>query len=179
MLSVPQRETVHATVSGIGDGWIDLDMQSSPRTPMQQLERSTLFVEFINDEGRDDVVRFAHKHVVQLLQRREHIRAYVALKLDCWRPVREEGPPMSARTIDISGGGLLVRDLPRPRTGEKYVFELTLDERELPVRGRFTVCRVTGEGFAGVEFTVLDLRERSLTTHMAFDLQREQKRSLA
>ena len=197
MLSVPQRETVHATVWGIGDGFIDLEMQASPRTPMHQLERSTLYVEFINEEGiarlhgklqsleggrlsigrgADDVVRFSHKHNVQLLQRREHIRAYAAFKLDLWRPGRENAPPITAKTIDISGGGLLVKGIPMPRAGEEYLFELLYDEREMPMTGRFAVMHVSPEGFAGVKFVAIDARDSSLLTHKAFDLQREQRR---
>lgn len=200
MLSVPQRETVHATVAGMGDGFINLEMQASPRTPMQQLERSTLFVEFINDEGiarlsgrlesisggplsfgrgADDVVRFAHKHNVQLLQRREHIRAYVALKLECWRRGRESDPPMNARTVDISGGGLLVKGLSFARVGEEYSFALLHDEREMPMQGAFVVRHMSPGGEAGVQFTVLDERDRALITHLAFDLQREQKRAVS
>jgi c-di-GMP-binding flagellar brake protein YcgR len=124
-------------------------------------------------------VRFAHRGQVQLLQRRELISATAALACALWRPGHEDRPPIATKTIDISGSGLLLRGVPLPRAGEDFVFELALDDHAPPLRGRLRVHEVLPDDRTRVVFTIVDERERSLITHMAFDLQREQKRAAA
>lgn len=194
MLAVPQRETVHAKVVESGRDFLELELMASPRTPSFQLERSSLYVEFLNDDGICRVpgklrpepgtrlalgrgygeemrVRFACKSSVQLLQRRENIRAYAAVGVTVW-PASSDAPGQDCRTVDVSGGGLRVRGLRLPRVGERYDFELRLLPRAAPILGRCEVTHLTDEGDAGVRFIQIDEAAQALIVHFAFDSMR-------
>jgi len=50
-LVAPQREQIPFRVEGIGINVIELDLLEMPRTPAHQLERGTLMLEFVNEDG--------------------------------------------------------------------------------------------------------------------------------
>jgi PilZ domain len=198
MLAVPLREKVLARIAGDGPGFFDLNLLEMPVTPQRQLERSGLMIEFINDEGvarmhgRLDVpgytrghadpraVRFAHRGVPQLLQRREYIRATVTLPLTLI-PLGTDDPVAAAhaQALDLSGGGMQLRGLDGAVVDAAYRFTLDLGDGAPPVEGACRIVRLDGADRAGVQFTELAEPDRVRVVHAAFEMSREQRRRMA
>lgn len=196
LLNVPHTEHVLVRVDADGPGYFDLRLLEQPLTPRPQLERGALMIEFINDDGvarmhgrldvpatrrgaGDPVVRFAHRGSPQLLKRREFVRATVQLPLTLILPgADEEVVTADAQALDISGGGLLIGGLADPRVGDEHAFALDLGDGEPPVEGRGEVVRLVGADRAGLHFTALDEPGRIRLTQLAFNMSREQRRSI-
>jgi hypothetical protein len=203
LLNVPQTERVLARVEADGPGFFDLALLEEPITPQPRLERCALMIEFINDDGvarlhgrldvpahrrvagrgrgyaQDDTVRFAHRGSPQLLQRREFVRAAVALPLALTlaTPDADEDPVTAhAQALDLSGGGMLVRGLPNPALGDEHAFELQLADAEKPIRGRGRVVRLVGIDRAGLQFVDVAQEDRVRIMHAAFEMSRDQRR---
>jgi hypothetical protein len=191
LLAVPQRERVLAHVAGMGAGFVELDLLESPRTAIAHMARVNLFIEFVNEDGvarmhgRLDatqgphLLRFDHKGAVQLLQRRENVHAGAVLPLVVLRLGSNDEVAHRARTVDVSGQGMIVSGLVAPRVGENYRFDLELVSGDLPIAGQFTVVSVTEGDDAQVRFTSIDQRDRSHILHRAFQLSRHQRRRIA
>jgi hypothetical protein len=196
LLAVPHTEQVLVRVDAEGAGFFDLALLERPLTPQPQLERSALMIEFINDDGiarmhgrldvphyrrgrvdvQEPTVRFAHRGSPQLLQRREFIRATVALPLTILTgEADEEAVTAHAQALDLSGGGMLVRGLPNPAIGDEHRFVLELADGE-PVRGHGRVMRIVGIDRVGVQFTDVEQEDRVRLMHVAFEMSREQRR---
>jgi hypothetical protein len=200
MLAVPQREKVLARVDADGPGFFDLALLQPPTTPQPQLERSALMIEFINDEGvarmhgRLDVpryrrgtgygyggrsaVRFAHRGVPQLLQRREYVRASATLPLTLTPAGAQDDVAARAQALDLSGGGMQLRGLEDAVVGAEYRFAIELADGQPPVAGRCRVVRVDDEGRAGVQFLELARQDRVRVMHFAFEMSRAQQRRI-
>ncbi|HEY4098022.1 MAG TPA: PilZ domain-containing protein [Baekduia sp.] len=198
LLAVPHTEQVLVRVEADGEGYLDLALLEKPLTPRPQLERSALMIEFINDDGvarmhgridvpkfargrgtaygREDILRFAHRGSPQLMQRRDYVRAEVALPLTLLVGGADDAPVTArAQTLDVSGGGMLVRGLPGPKLGDEHGFELALDDGA-PIRARGRVVRLVGIDSAGVQFTDVQHADRERLVHAAFDMSRDQHR---
>lgn len=194
VISVPQRESIFAQVTGAGDGWLDLELQASPRTAMSTMERLSLYVEFLNDEGvcrvpghlerprngralgrgfgEEVAVRFAYKGSIQLLQRSEQISAWASVPLLAL-PGAGDATPVEASTVKVSGGSMLVQGLRGTRVGDLYEAELGLVPNDDPILGRFKVVDIDERGHAEVEWVVIDEGDRTRIIHFAFDQQRQ------
>jgi hypothetical protein len=201
LLAVPHAEQVLVRVEADGPGFFDLTLLEHPETPQPQLERSALMIEFINDDGiarlhgrldvpqhrrgrsasygHEETVRFAHRGSPQLLQRREFVRAAVALPLTLLATEADE-PAVTAhaQALDLSGGGMLVRGLTNPALGDEHRFELALTDGER-IAGRGRVARVIDMDRAGLQFVDLDQEDRVRLMHVAFEMSREQRRRIA
>jgi c-di-GMP-binding flagellar brake protein YcgR len=196
LLAVPGREQVAAQVTGMRPNQLELDLLAATRMPLSQLERVALFIEFINDEGiarmhgrvtraetdgwtHSSIVNFAHRGAIQLLQRREYVRATTAMAMIVLPHGRLDHVARRVQAVDISGGGMLVRGLPAPRAGELYGFDLDLVPGQMPVSGQFRVVRVEPGDRAGVQFTAIDHRDRQRVIQRAYELSRHQRRRVA
>jgi hypothetical protein len=199
-LAVPQREQVPARVEKIGINLIELDLLELPRTPAPQLERGSLMLEFVNEDGvarlhgrLDDsgvrtighafdaaaAVRFQHKGTVQLLQRRESIRAITTLPLTVMAIMGFDHYARRAQAREISGAGMVVQGLGAVEPGDGYRFELDLVPGEMPIEGQFRVVRAEGPDRATVHFTAIDRVERVRIMQRAFQLSRHTRRRSA
>ena len=113
-------------------------------------------------------LRFEHQGRTQLLQRRAHART------DCIAAVivtAEGRAPQRGLTLNLSGGGLLVRGLSGLQVGDELGFDLRLDLLPARIKGRCRVVRVTPDGFHGVQFSEMDEGERDRLVRFAY--QRE------
>jgi hypothetical protein len=197
-LQVPQRERVAARVSGTGEGWLELGLLESPRTPMHQLERMRMFVEYVNEDGVCrllgalekpeqgqsrprptghgvvDAVRFAFTSSPQLLQRREFIRTDFVADVNLCR-LESNAIAIAGKTVNVSGGGVLVRGMSTARVGDLYTFDLSLFRGDPPISGTCRVMRVTGDGLAGVMFTEVNSVEQDRIVRWAFGVGRAEK----
>jgi len=141
-LSLPGLEEVPARVTGKGEGFTELVLLARPRTAL--LDHT------------------------QLLQRRAHART------DCIAAVivtAEGRAPQRGLTLNLSGGGLLVRGLSGLQVGDELGFDLRLDLLPARIQGRCRVVRVTPDGFHGVQFSEMDEGERDRLVRFAY--QRE------
>ena len=199
-LVAPQREHIPARVEKIGINLIELDLMELPRTPAHQLERGALMLEFVNEDGvarlhgRLDegglrttghafdaaaAACFTHKGNVQLLQRRDAIRAITTLPLTVMALAGFDHYARRAQAREISGGGMVVRGLGSAEQGDLYRFELDLVPGELPIEGQFRVIRAEGPDRATVQFTAIDRRDRVRVMQRAFQLSRHTRRRSA
>jgi c-di-GMP-binding flagellar brake protein YcgR len=173
-VSVPGVEELSAKVTAKNEDFLALQLLSRPSAP---LTHTQVYVEFVTDDGMwrtlgtiitqaaegGETVRFEPTGRTQLLQRRAHVRT------DCIAAVLFGG--RRAMTLNLSGGGLLVKGLGGVEIGEEVDFDLRLDLLPARVQGRCRVVRQTPEGFVGVQFTEIDEGERDRLIRFAY--QRE------
>jgi c-di-GMP-binding flagellar brake protein YcgR len=182
-ISVPGVEELPAKVTGSGDEFTDVALTVRPRTQVALLERSQVFLEFVTDDGMwrmlgtvrlmgnvsgTETIRFEHRGRVQLLQRRAHVRT------DCVAAViftPEGGKPRRGLTLNLSGGGLLVRGLHDVASDGELAFDLRLDLLPARIQGRCKVVRATADGCHGLMFTEIDEGDRDKLVRFAY--QRE------
>jgi c-di-GMP-binding flagellar brake protein YcgR len=181
-LSIPGVEEIAAKVTGKGEGFTQLSLLARPQTQVAMLEREQVFLDFVTDEGmwrllgtlmiqaseHGETVRFEHRGRIQLLQRRAHVRT------DCIAAVimtPEGGAPQRCLTLNLSGGGLLLRALSGVEVGDELPFDLRLDLLPARIQGRCRVVRRTPDGFHGVQFTEIDEGDRDRLVRFAY--QRE------
>jgi c-di-GMP-binding flagellar brake protein YcgR len=181
-LSIPGVEEIAAKVTGKGEGFTQLALLARPRTQVAMLEREQVFLDFVTDDGMwrmlgtliiqasesGESVRFEHRGRIQLLQRRAHVRT------DCIAAVvmtPEGGAPQRCLTLNLSGGGLLLRGLTGVEIGDELPFDLRLELLPARIQGRCRVVRRTPDDFHGVQFTEIDEGDRDKLVRFAY--QRE------
>lgn len=180
-LSVPQRESVRASVRDRGPGWLELQLLESPRTGWDRLERCQVFVQWADSVGlgrltgqvarvtgggrkivgfgRGEVVRFSHRGHAQLLRRSEAITTATTARIT----VIKVGPDQVARSalaVTLGGAGMRVRGMVAPRPHELYHFDLEVPDGPI-VQGQFRVLGVSADGVADVRFTILSPRDKA------------------
>jgi c-di-GMP-binding flagellar brake protein YcgR len=173
-LAVPGVEELSAKVTAKSEDFIALKLLARPSAP---LTHTQVYLEFVTDDGMwrtlgtvitqaaegGETVRFEPSGRTQLLQRRAHVRT------DCIAAVLLGG--RRAMTLNLSGGGLLVKGLAGVEVGEEIDFDLRLDLLPARIQGRCRVVRRTREGYVGVQFTEIDEGERDRLVRFAY--QRE------
>jgi c-di-GMP-binding flagellar brake protein YcgR len=181
-VAIPGLEEVPARVVRRGEGFTDLKLLARPRTPLQTLEHTQVYLEFVTDDGMwrllgtlslhaaedGESLHFAHTGRAQLLQRRAHVRT------DCIAAViitPDGGKPQKCLSLNISGGGILLRGLSDVEVDTELAFDLRLDLLPARIQGRCRVVRATPDGLHGVQFTEIDEGERDRLVRFAY--QRE------
>jgi c-di-GMP-binding flagellar brake protein YcgR len=81
------------------------------------------------------------------------------------------GPPRKCVTLNVSGGGLLVRGLQERDIGEELRFDLELSPGSPRITGTCRIVRTTPEGLRGVMFASIDPTDRDRL--VAFTEERE------
>jgi c-di-GMP-binding flagellar brake protein YcgR len=185
---IPGLEEVPATVVRRGEGFTELKLQARTQTPLQTLQHTQVFLEFVTDDGMwrmlgtlslhacedGEALRFDHTGRTQLLQRRAHVRTdCIAMLL----VTPDGGAPQKAMTLNISGGGLLVRGLRDVAADTDLTFDLRLDLLPARIQGRCRVVRVTPDALHGMQFIDIDEGERDKI--MRFAYQREKAARVA
>jgi c-di-GMP-binding flagellar brake protein YcgR len=181
-LSIPGLEELSVKVARKGEDFTELTLAQPPRSALNELERTQALLEFVTEDGmfrmlgtmrlhageHGEAIRFEHQGRVQLLQRRAHVRTEL-IAMVVMTP--DGGAPQRGMTLNLSGGGLLLRGLVGVEVGAELAFDLRLDLLPARIQGRCTVVRVTPEGFHGVQFTEIEEEERDRIVRFAF--QRE------
>lgn len=85
------------------------------------------------------------------------------------------GPPRKCVTLNLSGGGLLVRGLQEADIGEELRFDLQLGGGERAVSGTCRIVRNTPEGFRGVMFASIAQEDRDRLTAFVEKRERTQR----
>ena len=181
-VTIPGLEDLPVKVTGKGEDFIQLALLVRPQTPLARLEHEQAFLDFVGDDGmwrmlgtlliqaseHGESIRFEQRGRTQLLQRRAHVRT------DCIAAViltADGAAPQRCMTLNLSGGGLLLRGLKGPAVGDELAFDLRLDLLPARIQGRCRVVRTTAEGHYGVQFTEIDEGERDRLVRFAY--QRE------
>jgi hypothetical protein len=182
-LSIPGVEELQARVAAVTEEHTDLWLLQRPRTAVNQLERAQAFLDYMTDEGvwrtigtvrvmgndASNSLRFEPRGRVQLLQRRAYVRT------DCVAAVIVMPPganPCRCLTLNVSGGGLLVRGLTGVKAEDELPFDLHLDLLPARIQGICKVVRVTPEGLVGVQFADIDASDRDRLVHFAYSRER-------
>ncbi len=191
-LVVPQREQVQVRVQDAAIGWVDLNLLRSPRTSLQQLCRTQLYVEYagaqglcrmtgnlirrpqdmglrVTGYGAGETLRLNQRGNIQLLRRSDLVQARVTARAVVLRVDRGDHLASEATCVGVSGGGLQLRGIPGVAVDQVYEFDLFLCERERPVRGTFRVQRVTPDGTVDGRLQSIASYERSRLVHFAAD----------
>jgi hypothetical protein len=184
-LSIPGLEELPARVAAVHEGFTDLTLLQRPRSAVKQLERAQGFLDFMTDEGVWRTVgtvhvltgdgghslRFEPRGRVQLLQRRAYVRTECVAAV-FMTPRAEGALPQRALSLNLSGGGLLVRGLVGVEVGDELDFDLRLDLLPARIQGACRVVRITPEQLFGVQFTEIDDDERDRLVHFAYTRER-------
>lgn len=191
VLSLPHRESVPARVCGQGDGYVDLTLLAAPSLPLAVLERAELHLDFRDGEasyrmlgaikaigepfggplGFVESVRFHARGPAELLHRRAYVRTdYVARVF--LMPVVGDGRPMPGVTLNVSGGGLLLRGLAGHALGDELRFHLEISAASPRIVGACRVVRMTPEGFVGLQFTEIADGDRDRLINFAEQRER-------
>jgi c-di-GMP-binding flagellar brake protein YcgR len=187
-LAIPGVEELPAKVVGRGEGFTDLTLVGRPRTPLATLQHTQVYLEFVTDDGmwrmlgevtlhatdEGEAIHFAHQGRTQLLQRRAHVRT------DCIAAMiitADGGRPLKCMTLNLSGGGVLLRGVTGAEVGDEVAFDLRLDLLPARIQGRCRIVRQTPDGCYGVQFTEMDEGERDRLVRFAY--QRENAARLA
>lgn len=185
---IPGLEDVPAKVVGRGEGFTELKLQARTQTPLQTLQHTQVFLEFVGDDGMwrmlgtlslhatedGEVLRFDHTGRTQLLQRRAHVRTDLIAAM-IFTP--DGGKPLRGMTLNVSGGGALVRGLAGLEVDQEVAFDLRLDLLPARIQGRCRVVRRTYDGLHGIQFTDIDEAERDKIVRFAY--QREKAARIA
>ena len=110
-----------------------------------------------------------------LIQRREYARVQADLPVSV---VREsgDGEQITARTVNISGGGVMVRGVPEVELGERVCVVLWLDDGRRPLETPARVVRDVEPGVVGLLFDLIDEPARERLIRYVFEREREQRR---
>jgi hypothetical protein len=182
-LSIPGLEELQARVAAVEETYTDLWLLQRPRSHMNQLGGAQAFLDYMTDEGvwrtigtvrvmandASNSLRFEPRGRVQLLQRRAFVRTDCIAAVIMMPP---GGTPSRCMTLNVSGGGLLVRGLTGVEPGAVVPFDLHLDLLPARIQGTCEVVRITPDGLVGVQFSEIDAGDRDRLIHFAYTRER-------
>ena len=196
VLRTPSREMLSARVDAAGGDHTDLALLQAPTTSLDKLERGRTFLEFVNQDGVCrmlghvrvlhgvqpqgdsygvfEMLRFEHEGAVQLLQRREFVRTDHVAQVNL-TPIGANSVAMQCVTLNVSGGGLLVRGVRGARSGDLLNFDLRLEPGMPVVTGTCRMVRTTAEGDHGLRFTTIDPTVQDDLVSFAFQHERAER----
>ncbi len=94
--------------------------------------------------------------------------ARVAVRLPILVIADDGGAPLDTRTVDVSGGGVLLEG-DGLKLGAAVRFSLGLDPREVPVDGRARVARLTNDGQLALAFERVSIADHERLIHYLQD----------
>lgn len=101
-------------------------------------------------------------------------RAYARIEADCAVAISAGGKRLDTRTVDLSGGGLLL-DCPNQfDLREELEFELTLMSGSPPVTGSAQVTRIDDQGRPAIQFTSISFFDRWRLVRFTLEGQRSE-----
>ena len=192
-LVIPDREMLRARVDDDFDGGVDLAVLQSS---LHANHRATSYVEFVGADGLwryagrftpvdraaytdprhvRQVVRFTFEGRPQLMQRREFIRADHVALVSLFDLDDPDAVAQSGFTINISGGGLLVRGCTRVNVDDRLRADMLLEPRGPRIVAECRVVRVTPEGHVAVQFTEVAETDRDILVDFAYMLERARR----
>jgi hypothetical protein len=193
-LVIPDREMLRARIDDTFEGGVDVAVLQSSLASVHH--RATSYLEFVgaeglwryagrftpvdraaytNPDGVRQVVRFSFAGPPQLMQRREFIRADHAAAVALVDLRDPDAVAQSGFTINISGGGLLVRGFTGLDVGDELRADLLLEAGAARIVAHCRVVRVTPEGHHAVQFTEISIADRDALVEFAYVLERARR----
>ena len=120
---------------------------------------------------RSGVLRFEVKGRTKVHQQREHVRVEVALAVTLFVRNRTAAP-IKTHTVDLSGGGLGVRDPGQLYQGDVVGVSLDLDDGEPRVIMTGKVMRPIARDMKGIQIERISTKERERLIRFIFARQR-------
>jgi len=192
-LVIPDREMLRARVDDDFPGGVDLAVLQSS---LCANHRTTSYVEFVGVAGLwryvglftpvdrapytdprhvRQVVRFTFAGPPQLMQRREFIRAGHVTLVSLFDLGDPDAVAQSGFTMNISGGGLLVRGCTGLDVDDLVRADLLLEPGGPRILAECRVVRVTDEGHVAVQFTAIADADRDILVEFAYLLERARR----
>ena len=182
-LLLPGGEVMPVRVTGSGDDVIMLVHLLKRQAPLPgegppvlewTSSRGVVRIEGSVEWEESDLVRFEVADVVDVDQRREHVRVRVP------RPIMlaVESSPRGLGTfaIDLSGGGMLLAGPDTLKVGDRIRFRLRLDAANEPIDGVGRVVRYGAGGYRAIAFDELGEADRERLIHFIFEFERASRR---
>jgi PilZ domain-containing protein len=183
-LLLPGGEVMPVRVAESGDGILRLVYLLEPQTPLQAGGEPPV-LEWSSARGvvrlagkvvweAPDLVRFEVQDMVDLQQRREHVRVHAP------RPVVLEfeasGRELGTFAIDLSGGGVLLAGPDTLQIGDRLRFRLLLDGGASSIDGTGHVVRYGPGGYRAIAFSDVTAADRERLIRFIFEFERASRR---
>ena len=171
-------------VAESGDGVLRLVYLLAPQEPLPHGGDEPPVLEWSSARGivrlagkvvweERDLVRFEVGDMVDLQQRREHVRVHaprpVVLELE------EEGRELGTFAMDLSGGGILLAGPDVLEVGDRLRFRLLLDGAASPIEGTGHVVRYGPGGYRAIAFTDVSEADRERLIRFIFEFERRSR----
>src|SRR3954451_20804313 len=188
-ISVPELEELVAVVEEAMDDALLVELVKAGAEPLPQVGPSRDVVIRHETplgifEARGSVtprapggrkLEFQPDHDPSVIQRREHARVQAELPVTLAR-APDVDERLTARTVNVSGGGVMVRGVSGFEVGERVSVVLWLDDGARPLETPARIVRDVEQGVVGVLFDLIDEPARERLIHYVFERQREQRR---
>jgi hypothetical protein len=192
-LVIPDREMLRARVDEVVPGGVELAILQAALTPNH---RSTSYIEFVGDYGLwryighftpldrapytdpagvRQVVLFTYAGPPQLMQRREFIRAAHVCRLALFDLGDPDAVAETGFTVNVSGGGMLVRGFRSLAVGDELRAELMLEPGGPRLVATCRVVHGTPDGRHGVQFTSIGDVDRDRLVEFAYAIERARR----
>jgi hypothetical protein len=164
-----------------GDELVVLMLYPLPR-PIRDAERNSIVIEVIDDGhisrlgGRASLVdhetlRFADLHFVQ---RREYVR--IKATVPVFVTPSGERYQIQCASLDLSGGGMLLRGLDMLAIGDHIEFSFAIGEDNTEITGTAAIVRCDEQGNSALCFEQISEADRRRLIRFLFERQREERR---
>ncbi len=183
-LLLPGGEVMPVRVAESGDGMLRLVYLLAPQTPLKAGGDPPV-LEWSSARGivrlagtvvweAPDLVRFEVQDMIDLQQRREHVRVHAPrpVVLEFEQSARELG----TFAIDLSGGGVLLAGPDTLQIGDRLRFRLLLDSSGAAIEGTGHVVRYGPGGYRAIAFSDVTATDRERLIRFIFEFERASRR---
>ncbi|HEX3831460.1 MAG TPA: PilZ domain-containing protein [Solirubrobacteraceae bacterium] len=116
------------------------------------------------------LVRFHVQGDAEVIQRREFVRVHSPQPVMLGPPAEDAGLP--ARTVDLSGGGMLLTGADGLSPGDRVRFRMRLGENTATIGGVARVVRIREDGKRALMFEQIDEGDRQRLIRFVFQILR-------
>lgn len=185
-LLLPGGEVMPVRVAESGDGVLRLVYLLAPQQPLTAGDDPPI-LEWSSARGivrlagkvvweATDLVRFEVADMIDLQQRREHVRVHAP------RPVvlefEQQDRELGTFAIDLSGGGVLLAGPDTLKVGDQLRFRLLLDGNAPAIEGNGRVVRYGPGGYRALAFGDVSEADRERLIRFIFESERAARRLL-
>lgn len=188
-ISVPELEELVAVVEEAMDDALLVELVKAGAEPLPQVGQSEGVVIRHETplgifEARGSVtprapggrrLQFQPDDDPSVIQRREYARVEADLPVTVVR-TSGDGRPLTARTVNVSGGGVMVRGVGQLEVGERVSVSLWLDDNRRPLETPARMVRDVEPGVVGLLFDLIDEPARERLIRYVFERERENLR---
>ena len=183
---LPGGEVMPVRVAESGDGVLRLVYLLAPQRPLTAGDEPPV-LEWSSARGivrlagkvvweATDLVRFEVADMIDLQQRREHVRVHAP------RPVvlefEQQDRELGTFAIDLSGGGVLLAGPDTLEVGDQLRFRLLLDGNAPAIEGNGQVVRYGPGGYRALAFSDVSEADRERLIRFIFEFERAARRVL-